>query len=625
MKVSILPRTRSITLPLMSALLALAAPTALASAQTAPSAASFEVDETHGVMVTMRDGVRLSVDIYQPRSASRKPAILSMTCYDNTLEGTRNEARWFAQRGYVVVLADVRGRYDSEGSFDPFDARHKTDGYDLVEWIASQPWATGKVGMIGASFLGWTQWWTASTAPPHLAAIAPKVAPPDAFANAPYQNGVLTGGWLVDWGAMMAGKTAQVVGPGPYSGWGQRRDDLKHTPYADINDYRGMASGQYFRKWYENNLSTARYWTDISYQTPESYSRISVPSLSFTGWFDANHPGSTINYTGMKTFGATPSARRPFMVIGPWDHRGPSMVGDNSHQRILAGIDYGPDAKLDTATLILRWFDRYLKEVDNGIDKEDPVRVFVMGENKWRFEKDWPLPGTRFTKFFLEASGQSPNSPQPGKVTASLSKASVCDEYTYDPRNPTPDASSLYEPSNGHIPGAVDTRASSKVGTLVYETPVLRDAVEVVGPIEAVIYASTSARDTDWFVRLVDVQPDGRALLLAEGALRARSRDESRGGAFNSAKLSSIEPGKVLPYRIEFWRDTANLFKQGHKIRVEISSSWAPYFLPNLNTGDDNLAFATMDHAQIARQRICTGARTPSHLLLPIIPAPRKS
>src|SRR5512140_824978 len=193
------------------------------------SAAKYDLIKRRGVVVTMRDGVRLSADIYTPDGAEKWPAILNILPYNRGI--VREDARWYAKRGYVVVVVDSRGTYNSEGAFDPFDPKHKTDGYDLVEWIARQPWSSGKVGMMGASYGGWTQWWTASTAPPHLVAIAPEGAPPDAFENIPYQNGALVG-WILDWAAMMSGRTLQLTGDGRYGGWGERRlHDYKHTPY----------------------------------------------------------------------------------------------------------------------------------------------------------------------------------------------------------------------------------------------------------------------------------------------------------------------------------------------------------------------------------------------------------
>ena len=204
------------------------------------SAAQYEVSSTRGNRVAMRDGIRLSVDIYQPvvGNGARSPAILMMTPYDNLSPSLVARSKWFAQRGYAMVLADVRGRYDSEGVWDPFTDKHKSDGYDLVEWIATQPWCDGKVGMMGGSYLGWTQWWTASQAPPHLKAIAPQVAPPSsALWNAPYQNGILAS-WPLDWGARMAGRVEQIIEPGPYGGFTNHRSkNMAHLPHRAWNDF----------------------------------------------------------------------------------------------------------------------------------------------------------------------------------------------------------------------------------------------------------------------------------------------------------------------------------------------------------------------------------------------------
>ena len=575
------------------------------------SSARYELQERRGVMVPMRDGVRLSVDIYSPKTSGNLPAILTITPYDNI--GSRTEARWFAERGYVVVAADSRGRYDSDGTWDPFDAKHKIDGYDLVEWIAKQPWSNGKVGMIGGSYGGWTQWWTASSVPPHLTAIAPKVAPPDAFENTPYQNGVLTGAWIVNWGAMMSGRTGQIVDNGGYSGWTAHDGDLKHTPYSDINAYRGMENAPWFTEWYRQNKATDPYWKGISYQGQESYSKMTVPALAFSGWFDANHPGTPMNYLGMKKHGPTAEARRPSLVIGPWVH--------GINESVVGGIDYGVSATIDVNGYIVRWFDHFLKGMDNGVEKDPPVYVFVMGENKWHAEQDWPLPQTQYTKYYLTSGGHANSLKGDGVLTTTPPRAEASDTYTYDPLNPTRDPFENFPGHNGHMDGALDTRLSA-IGdeVLVYQTPRLEAPVEVTGPIEAKLYAATSARDTDWFIRLVDVQPDGRSLVLTEGLMRARNRDPGNEGRFNAAQLSTIEPNKVYEYTIRFWRGTGMLFQPGHRIRVEISSSWYPYFLPNLNTGADNLAMVTASEAVVAKQTVRHGPQNLSHIVLPVIP-----
>ena len=575
------------------------------------SVACYELHERRGVTVPMRDGVHLSVDIFAPVSSDKVPSILLITPYSKANDW--KWARWFAERGYVVVIADSRGRFDSEGTFDPFDVKFKTDGYDLVEWVAQQRWSNGKVGMIGGSYTGWTQWWTASAVPPHLAAIAPEAAPPDAFENVPYQNGVLTG-WFIDLAAGMSGRTFQNGGIGRYWGWGERRvKDFKHTPYSDINAYRGIESAPWFKGLYRQNKAGDAYWKGISYQGQEHYSKMTVPSVAFSGWFDADYPGTPMNYIGMNKFGATPEARRPSLIIGPWNH--------GLNERVVAGIDYGPEATIDIDGYIVRWFDHFLKGMDNGVEKDPPVYVFVMGENKWHAEQDWPLPQAKRTKYYLASGGRANSLKGDGVLTASLPSQDQSDFYTYDPSNPTRDPFEAYPEHNGHLDGPLDTRLSAFGDeVLVYQTPPLESAVEVTGPIEATLYAATSARDTDWMVRLVDVQPDGRTLLLTEGVMRARNRDPSNEGRFNAAQLSSIEPGKTYEYTIRFWRGTGNLFQRGHRIRVEISSSWFPYFLPNLNSGADNVAMTSMSDAVVAHQTVRHGPKYPSHILLPVIP-----
>ena len=609
-------RRGEIRIPRWVALLLLALTFGLATAQ-APDPGSYSAEQNYalqerrGVMVPMRDGVDLALDMYVPKAAEKLPILLAITPYGRT--GLYAKARWFAQRGYVFVAADSRGRYDSQGTWDPFESKQKTDGYDLVEWLAKQPWSNGRVGMWGGSALGWPQWWTASTAPPHLIAIAPWTAPADAFEDIPYRGGAIVGPWM-DWAALMSGRTIETDGEGPYSGWSKRQLlDYQYTPYMEINAYRGLENAPWFKEWYRQNKPTDPYWKGIAYQGKDHYSKMTVPSLSITGWFDAVFPGSPMNYLGMKQFGPTPEARRPTLIIGPWVHAG--------NDRTTAGIDYGPEAKIDLDGYTVRWFDHFLKGIDNGVERDPPVYVFVMGENKWHAEMDWPLPEAKPTKYYLVSGGHANSLKGDGLLTTIPPRQETTDRYTYDPRDPTVDCFVNFPNHNGQIDGAVDTRLSA-IGdeVLVYQTPPLNSPVEVTGPIEATLYAATSARDTDWMVRLVDVQPDGRALLLADGVLRARSRDPAHEGRFNSAQFSTIDPGEVYQYTIRFWRGTGNLFQLRHRIRVEISSSWFPFFLPNLNTGADNLAMVSMSEAVVAHQSVHHGPRFPSHILLPVIP-----
>lgn len=584
----------------------------------------YEVTESTNVMVPMRDGVRLAVDLYRPDAEGRFPVILIHTGYGKRGGGDwfgPGRAHWFARRGYVFAISDFRGRFDSNGSFDIFDPKHKEDGYDLIEWLSAQPWSDGNVGMTGPSYMGWSQWWAASQAPPSLKAIAPEVAPPDQLFNGPYQNGVLVC-WAMDWGAgMMAGRTNMSIGPGPYGGFANNREqDYMRTPYITLPDTKGATPGSapWFSTWMKQNLASDPYWAAIAYQRDEHYAKMTVPALNITGWFDANFPGSPRNYLGMKRHGATPESRRPQLVIGPWSH------GINT--RSAAGIDYGADAVIDLNGLICRWFDHHLKGIDNGMEREQPVKLFVMGRNRWYAEADWPLPQTQWTRYYFHSSGSANSSSGDGVLSTTPPVDEPADTYVYDPADPTPDAYDKDKDGRtlpvrpvGHIEGAVNAaHSAARSDVLVYTTPPLEEDVEITGPIEATLFAVTSACDTDWMVRLVDVHPDGYAALLAEGLMRARHRDPDHNGAFNADRLSAIEPGKVYKYIIDFWRPTANVFLKGHCIRVEVSSSYYPYYLRNLNTGADHIGLE-MESA-VAKQTIYHDSAHPSHVRLPVIP-----
>jgi putative CocE/NonD family hydrolase len=318
-----------------------------------------------------------------------------------------------------------------------------------------------------------------------------------------------------------------------------------------------------------------------------------------------------MNYLAMKQHGANANARRPRMVIGPWQH----IINTS---RKLGAFDYGDQAIIDWDGYVCRWFDHWLKGIDNGVMSDAPVHVFVMGRNQWSAEQDWPLPQTRWTKYFLRSGGHANSISGDGLLSTSPPEAAAddaLDSYTYDP--PLPTRSPF---TGGHLEdGAADTRKSSSgPDVLVYTTPPLEEEVEVTGPITAKLYASTSARDTDWMVRLIDVQPDGFSAMLSEGVLRARHRDPKNAGTFNPDKLSIIEPNQVYEYTIEFWRATANAFAKGHRIRVEISSSYFPYYLRNLNTGADNIGLETS--SVVAEQKVMHASGQASHIVLPVIP-----
>lgn len=581
-----------------------------ASAQPQPgeySPAMYEVLEELDRSAPMRDGAELMLDIFRPKAPGRFPAILMQTPYNKS--GGAARARYFAARGYTVVNVDSRGRFHSGGDWDPFSPIHKSDGYDLVEWTAQQSWCTGNVGTYGLSYMGWTQWWTATQSPPSLRAMVPEVAPPDHLLNCPYQNGVLVC-WMVDWAGMNSGRMPHSAGPGPYGGFAVNREAAyRHTPYIDFDKSRGYLPTEWWRKWITQNTSADEYWRGIAYQTPENYARVTVPSLAISGWFDANFPGTPQNFLGMKQHGGSAAARQPRMVIGPWEH----IINT---QRAAAGVDFGPQAIIDWDGYVCRWFDFHLKRIDNGVLNDPPIHLFVMGRNQWRTATDWPLPETQFTKYYLHSGGHANSSAGDGTLSPLPPGDEQPDQYTYDPDDPTPSAGF----TNGHIDGPRDISASAaRQDVLVYTTAELTEDIELIGPITAKLFAATSAQDTDWMVRLADVQPDGRSLFLGEGLMRARHRDPQHGGAFNPERLSTIIPDQAYEYTVEFWRPTGNLFRRGHRIRIEISSSYYPYYLRNLNTGDDNIALAVQP--VVARQTMFHDARQPSQIVFPVIPA----
>lgn len=575
------------------------------------SSAQYEVIAELNQKAPMRDGIALMIDIFRPQAEGRFPAVLLQTPYNKS--GQASRAKNFAARGYVVVNADSRGRFESGGEWDPFSPKHKTDGYDLVQWIAEQPWCDGNVGMYGLSYMGWTQWWTASQAPPALKAIVPEVAPPDHFYNCPYQNGIFVC-WMMDWAGALSARLPHSAGPGAYGGFSVNREvAYGKLPYIDFDKTRNYKPNGWWRKWIEQNTAGGDYWQAISYQTPDSYARVEVPSLAISGWFDANFPGTPMNYLGMKRHGGTPAARRPRMVIGPWEH----II--NRHRK-AASVDFGPQAIIDWDGYVLRWFDHHLKGVDNGVLRDPPVQVFVMGRNQWRAAKDWPLPDTQFTKFYLHSQGDANSSAGDGTLSTQLPTSDPPDRYIYDPHDPTPSAAF----ANGHIDGPRDiSESAGRRDVLVYDTAELAEDLEVVGPITARLFAATSRSDTDWMIRLADVHPDGRALFLGEGVMRARHRDPNRRGAFNPYKLSTIEPEQAYEYKIDFWRPTGNVFLRGHRIRIEISSSYYPYYLRNPNTDEDNIGLARQ--FQTASQAVYHDDDRPSHVVLPVIPSQRRS
>ncbi len=542
----------------------------------------YKVLEEIDTKVPMRDGVQLSTNIYRPDSPGEFPVLLMRSPYGNGGAGNRYP-KIAVERGYIVVLQDTRGRYESEGIFDAMQPE-ALDGYDTQQWISSQPWFNGKIGTFGGSYVGFTQWIPASIGCPYVTAMFPEVTFSDLH-DVAYQNGA----FFLD-----------LFGPWSYemtSPYNVRIDSLMkdpdkilmHLPLIDQDKMLGWKI-PFLRDWLSHPEHDS-YWDRTS--IGNGYERINAASYSIGGWYDILLNGTITNYLKMTSPEIRPEVRKKQkLMIGPWIHSmGHRKVGE---------LDFGESADLDDTKLMLRWFDSQLKGLDNGIMAEPPVKIFVMGENTWRFENEWPLARTDYRNYYFHSKGNAGTSSGNGSIDARVPDKEPDDKYIYDPSNPVRTIGGM----GPYDQGSVETRED----VLVFTSPVLKDDIEVTGPVNTVLYAATSARNTDFTAKLVDVYPDGRAMRICEGIIRADHRDPTE-------KPSIIEPGKIYRYNIDMWA-TSNLFKKGHQIRVEISSSNFPRFDRNLNTGN---YFATDTIIMKAEQTIYHSTEYPSHIILPVI------
>ena len=543
---------------------------------------AYKVTEQLDVRVEMRDGVRLSTNIYRPDAKGQFPVLLMRSPYGNGGAGNR-EAAYAVTRGYVVVLQDTRGRYESEGLFDAMQPEAE-DGYETQQWIAKQPWFNGKIGTFGGSYVGFTQWMPAPEGSPYLVTMFPEVTFADLH-DVVYQNGAffldLFGPWSFE---MTSPYNASID-----SLMKQPDRILMHLPMIDMDKVLGWKI-PFLRDWMLHP-NHDRYWDRTS--IGNGYGKIQASVYAIGGWYDILLKGTINNYLNMTKPEIAPEIRKKQrLMIGPWVHSmGNRKVGE---------LDFGEAADLNDSELMMRWFDNQLKDIDNGISKEPPVKIFVMGENVWRFENEWPLARTKYQKYYFHGEGNAYGMSRDGRLDINPPAAEESDSYIYDPANPVRTIGGM----GPYDQQTVETRSD----VLLFTTASLKEDVEVTGPVNALVYASSTALNTDFTAKLVDVWPDGKAFRICEGIIRADHRNSSE-------KPSHIEPGKVYPFTIDLWA-TSNVFKKGHRIRVEISSSNFPRFDRNLNTGN---YFATDTTITKAEQTIYHSAEYPSHIILPVI------
>lgn len=543
----------------------------------------------YDIRVPMRDGVALSADIYRPPEAGRHPAVLTLTPYNNNSDETLDQAWAYVARGYAFVTVDVRGRYDSEGVFNAW-YDDSEDGSDLMDWIGAQVWSDGRVATTGGSYSGMNQWLMAKQNNPHHVAILGYVAPKDSFRDLVRWNGVPKLDLIYTWMMGMDGRVNQSR-----TGWDWSRA-MRGLPLHTLDEVVGRDM-PVWRAWMENDTES-EWWDPISMH--DSYSDFDVPSFNVTGWFDGQVQGTSKHFASAVKTG---DPADHVLIIGPWLH------GVNRN-RAIGLRDYGPDAIIDLDGLRDAWLDH--RVLGSARPDLPSVLYFLPVANEWREADGWPIPGTRFTEYYLVSGGNANTLLGDGELVAATPAAGGSDAFTYNPADPVPTVSSRTSGARGGIAqGSVDNRAvETRDDVLVYTGPALDGPLQITGPIRATIYVSTDVRDTDITVKLLDVYPDGRALNLSHGIARASFRE-------GYDRMVPLEPGEVYAIDVEMFPGS-NLFEAGHRIRIEVSSSNFPNFARNLNTGKSSDTTAEM---RIANTRVYHSAEYPSHIVLPVIPA----
>jgi putative CocE/NonD family hydrolase len=549
------------------------------------------------VMVPMRDGVRLATDLYFPLSGSPPwPAILIRTPYMK--ERYAEYTRMFTSHGYVVAVQDVRGRFASEGEWLPF-VQEGPDGFETIEWMADQDWSTGKIGMIGSSYDGFVQFAAAVEHPPHLATIVPNVSVPDPWVQVPYEQGVFSNYSIIWTDIVESEATADLSGQGL-----QRIRDrdwagfLEHLPVVELDERVFGREIPYYREWVEHSTYDD-YWKQGP--TLEKVSGLSLPVFLQSGWFDENTIGTQLAFLALAAGGH----EHVKLIMGPWGH----TPFAETHFR---GEFMGEEAMIDLVALRVRWFDYWLKGIDTGILEEPLVQLYAMGPNTWLYADTYPLPETDFTRLYLV----SERGAQPGDGGGHLqleppSSTGEFDSYTYNPGDPTPDPFTHME--RGDLDG-YERLISVRDDLLVYETSPFEEPLTIMGPISATLYASSSAKDTDWFVTLYQVDADGNlSRFISRGMIRARFRD-----SLEEPRL--LQPGEVYPFDLQLVH-TGRTLTPGTKLRLVISSALHPIYSRNLNTGGHN---EMESEYVIANQRIYRDAEHPSHIVIPVVRLPHE-
>ena len=556
---------------------------------------AYEVDVRADVKVPMRDGVELSANIFLPKAQGKFPVILMRSPYGKG-DQKFGEGLYYAARGYVFVSQDCRGKGASQGQWEPF-VNEGSDGRDTQKWILAQPWCNGSIGTSGGSYVGFTQWISAPNAGENLKAMFTVVPLVDPYHDGVYTDGALNLALMMGWGSLTALRPEEMAG---LVGW--REQDwiraYRTLPLCEWDRAIGRKV-QYLRDWVDHPHYD-EYWAARGVHG--RWQDITAPIYAVGGWYDIFAKTVFEHINAVAATSRSPHARKhQHLLMGPWAH-GISQNGK------VGALDFGKDSVINLRDIQTKWFDYWLKGENAGAEKWPPFRIFVMGRNQWRDEQEWPLKRTQYTPYYFHSSGSANTLNGDGKLSTIKPSDEPADKFVYDPNDPVATLGGcnlMGCPAGPHD----QAKAESREDVLVFTSDQLKTEMEVTGPVKVILYAASSAPDTDWTAKLVDVHTDGHAFNLCDGIIRARYRDSRQ-------KPTSIEPGKIYRYEIDLWV-TSNVFLSGHKIRVEISSSNFPRFDRNLNTDEP---FGTGTKMVKAAQTIYHDKEHTSHVLLPVIP-----
>ena len=584
-----------------------------------PNQKTYKVIYEPNVMVPMRDGTRLATDVFRPNAPGKFPVLVNRGPYgkDQYIANPDHSTWFFPAHGYIVLSQDCRARFGSEGDYYNPVFQEAADGYDTVEWAATQEWSNGRVGTTGQSYLGATQYTLATTnpLPPHLQTMAPFSASSDFHQSWVYHTGgAMEWGWTVPYAIHKGRNTLERLGredllsqmdeyvlpPGNFAQ--PLKDDwYNHLPLRDWID-RLQEAAPYLSEYFDEERDGPYWWKA---NVLKNLSGIKIPMFHVSSWYDIFLEGALNSYQAITNSGGNRLAREnQKLLVGPWAHVRPFT---QPHTGGAGDIDFGDNAAIELHDFLLRWFDYWLKDSDTGIMEEPPVSLFIMGDNRWRQEKEWPLARTHYTNYYLHSQGSANSSSGDGTLSTTPPMDEQVDQFIYDPNTPVPTlgGNTLIIPY-----GVMDHRTlEEREDILVYSTPPLDKTIEITGPIKVTLFAASTAKDTDFTAKLVDLRPDGYAQNLQDGIIRARFRT-------SAAEPSFITPGKVYCFEIDLW-STSHVVQVGHSIRLEISSSNFPRFDRNPNTGAGLGVNSNMIEAQ---QTVHHSSNFPSHITLPIIP-----